>query len=84
MIDTRTLDLYAAHPESVPSEYADRPLRDCRGRRLRVGSIVSINGQVLRITRRDGAWVELIDSTGEPWVRFVTELEEGAIRGRAK
>ena len=80
MIDARTIDLYAAHPESVPPELASRPMRDRRGRRLAVGDEVTIDGVRLRIVGRDGGWIDLVDSRGEPDVRFVTELREEAVR----
>lgn len=77
MIDTRTLDLYALHPESVPPEYSTRPMRDRHGRRLRVGSVVRVGDMGrLRIVGRHGGWVDLVDETGEPHVLFIAALEE--------
>lgn len=76
-MNTRTLDLYALHPESIPPEYATMEMADRAGKRLAIGDHVRLDDMgVCRITGRKGAWIYL-DQGGEPAVAFVTELREG-------
>ena len=76
-MNTRMLDLYALHPETIPAEYATAKMIDRNGARLNVGDYVRLDGMgICRITSRKGAWVYL-DRSGDPSVVFVTELLMG-------
>ena len=76
-MNTRTLDLYALHPESIPPEYATAELIDRNGKLLKVGDRVRLDGMgECWIVGRRGAWIDL-DQGGEPSVAFVMELRDG-------
>ena len=82
LLSPRTIDLYAAHPESVPPEYAKMEICDASGARLKIGDYVRLERLgVCRIAGRRGAWIDL-DQGGEPAVAFVTELREGVAVGQ--
>lgn len=82
LLSPRTLDLYAAHPGSIPAEYAKMDMRDASGKRLKPGDWIQLEGLgVCRIAGRRGAWIDL-DQGGEPAVVFVTELREGVAAKR--